>query len=608
MTTSPRTPSQYTAGLGKRHSRKKIFELRAPSRDRTPALWIFFIVFFAIIVARLFYLQVIKAPHYVALAQGQRELVQQLIPTRGEVFVRDVNTDEEFPLATNQELEFIFAVPRDIEDVDATVKALAGPLKFDQAAQDELKARLQDKEDLYETVKRQVEPKVWDEIQKLELPGIQATAEQWRVYPEKELAAQVIGYVGFTDDKLLGQYGIEGHFNDLLAGTPGQIEAETDNAGRRIISADSTISHAQDGADILLTIDRTIQHITQTELEKGCKKNQADYCDAIVLDPHTGEILAMAATPGFDPNHYEKVTDLQVFKNTAIYDSYEPGSTFKPLVTAAAVDLDLVTPDTTFSEPGCRKVDVFQICNFDKKGFGVNSVIGALERSSNVVMSQIAEKVGREKLFDYLLKFGFNALTGITLDKEAEAGITPAEDWSDAQLATIGFGQGIATTPLHLIAAEASFANDGKLMQPYIVKEIRHPDGTVEKFEPKQVGEPIKASTALTTTAMLVSAIENGVAEQARVDDYTMAGKTGTAQVAGAEGRYEGNKWVASFIGYGPIPDPRVIILVRLNNPKTSIHGANTAAPMFKELAPQILHYLRIPGNRDKNPSVKPTT
>ena len=591
-----------------KRTRRQLFQLQQPERDRTPVLLGVFVIFCAAIIVRLFYLQVLESPTYIALAAGQRSLVKQLAPERGEVFVRDINSGEEYPLAANRELEFLFAIPRDIENVDAFVAAIAEPLKLDQPAQDELKGRLHDKSDLYEPIKRQVDPKVWEELKKLGLKGIDATPEQWRMYPEGDLAAQVIGYVGFDTEKgekLIGQYGIEGYFNDLLAGKPGQIQAETDGSGRRIVSADSKIISAEPGADVLLTIDRSIQHLAQEAIKNGVKKYQAQYGDLIVMDPASGDVLAMASAPAYDPNKYGAVKNLSVFKNTAIFDSYEPGSTFKPIIMASALDAGLGGPESTLPDSGCRRVDQFRICNFDERGPGIISWTGALERSSNVAMSQIAEKVGRERLYEYLRKFGLDALTGITLDKEAEVSIAPYEGWPDSQLATIGFGQGIATTMLHLISAEAVFANDGHLMEPHIVKEIRHPDGRVEKIEPKIVSDPIKPSTALTLSAMMVSAVENGVADQARIDDYIMAGKTGTAQVAGKNGTYDGSKWIASYLGYGPIPNPKVVIMIRYFNPKTSIHGANTAAPTFKDLAPQVLHYLRIPPNRESKNAKK---
>ncbi len=580
-------------------SRKKLFQLEQPQRDRLPIIMAFFALFFVGITARTFFLQVINGPYYMALAEGQRTLVQQITPERGEVFVRDLNTGEEYPIAANQDLEFVYGVPRDIDDVDDTLEKLKEPLELSEDEIEDLKERLADKEDLYEPVKRQVEPKVWQEIQALELPGIAANSETWRYYPEGSLASQAIGFVGFVGDDQVGQYGIEEYYDDLLIGKGGSIEGETDSVGRRIVSAGSKVVQAEDGADILLTLDRTVQHLAQTAIEDGVKKYQADHGEIIVMNPQTGEILAMAKSPGFDPNKYGEVKDLAAFKNTAINDSYEPGSTFKPLIAAAAIDKGLIDENTTFVDNGCRTVSVHKICNYDLAGPGILTTTGALEKSSNVVMSQISEKLGRSNLFKYLVAFGFNALTGITLEKEGDIGLSDPENWPDSQVATIGFGQGIAITPLHLITAVASLANDGKLMQPHIVKEIRHPDGEVENFEPKVVSEPVKASTALTVTAMLVSAIENGVAEPARLDEYIMAGKTGTAQVANSETKtYDGSRWVSSFIGYGPIEDPAVIVLVRYFDPKTSIYGANTAAPTFAEVAPKILHHLRIPGDR----------
>ncbi|MFH0831141.1 MAG: penicillin-binding protein 2 [Parcubacteria group bacterium] len=584
----------------KRGARRSLFTLAKPERDRVPYLTLVLLLFAVGVTARLFYLQVLQGPYYQALAENQRALIKELNPVRGSIYLRDVNSGEEFPLATNQELMFVYAVPRDVEDPEAIAKAAGEILDFKEAEQKDLVSRLQNREDLYEPVKRQVDKKTWEELESHELAGLAAAPEEWRTYPEGELAAQVVGYVGFEGDKQVGQYGVEGYFNDELAGRIGAIESERDSAGRRIISADSQIAPAQNGVDIVLTIDRTIQHLTQQVLDGGVKKYDAVYGDAIVMNPKNGEILAMAASPGFNPNEYEKVKDLAVFKNSAIFDSYEPGSTFKPLVAAAAIDLGLIDPETTFTDTGCRKVDVFNICNFDKSGPGIITTLGALERSSNVAMSQISQKVGRKDLFDYLVSYGLNALTGIELDSEAEVNISDSDSWPESQLATIGFGQGIATTPLHLITGMSAFANDGRIMQPHVVRELRYPDGRVEQSEPKVVSEPIKPSTAVTMTAMLVSAIENGVAEAARLDNYTMAGKTGTAQVANEKGSYDSGKWIASFFGYGPVPNDRqVMILIRLFDPSASIHGANTAAPMFAELAPQILHYLRIPENRE---------
>lgn len=582
--------------------RRQLFELHKPERDRTPVLWLCFVVMFAAILLRLFYLQVVREPYYVALAEGQRTLSKQLHAERGEVLVRDVNTGEEFPLAANQELEFVYADPQLIEDVDGFVAAIAGPLALDQAAQDELKPRLQDKNDRYEPIARKVEPAAWEKLDALDLPGLAAEPESWRIYPEKTMAGQVAGYVGFSEDgsNLVGSYGIEGYFNDLLAGVSGSYTAERDAKGRRIVNADQEHAPAHDGSDVVLTLDRTIQHMAQQTLEKGCKRFAAKYCDVVVMDPSNGDVLAMASAPGFDPNEYDEVKDLQRFKNTAIGDTYEPGSTFKTLTMAAAVDAGLVTPDTVFVDNGCRKVDVFQICNFDKKGPGSGTATYALERSSNVIMSQIAEKLGRENFERYLHDFGLDALTGITLEGEAEVSVPPAEDWPETQLATIGFGQGISTTPLHLVMAQAAIANGGHLMEPHIVKEVRHADGRVEKIEPKEVATPIKPSTSLTVTAMMVSAIDHGVAELAQVDGYTVAGKTGTAQVARTDGKgYDGSTWVASFIGFGPVPDPKFITLIRLYDPATSIHGADTAAPMFSELAPQIMGYLHVGPDRE---------
>ena len=554
-----------------------------------------------LIIFRLFVVQVVNHTFYTALAQDQHQIVADLLPERGQIFVQDKYSDTLYPLASNQKLTLVYAIPKQVKDRDDFAARLAPLLEMDEK---NILERISKEDDLYEPLKNKVTDERVEEIKKLNLNGIGFTKESWRIYPEGGLAAHILGFVGYDGDQRKGRYGIEGYYEDKLAGKMGHLEAEKDVGGRWISIGKKEIQPAVDGDDLVLTIDRAIQYKAEAELKSGVEKWGADSASIIVMNPQNGEILAMANYPTYDNNKYAEVKDINVFNNAAIFEHYEPGSAFKPVCMAIALDEGVVSPDTTYTDTGAANVGGYTIHNYGNKSYGVQTMTNVLEKSINTGMVFVNEHLGAEKLYNGFLKLGLNELSGIDLDSEAATELKPPKTWRQSNLATMGYGQGIAITPIKLVVATAAMAEGGNLVTPYIVKEIIHhkADGTEtrEEIPTKIIRQALKPESAATISAMLVSSMDNGYAKTGRIPGYHLAGKTGTAQVPlqGEKG-YDPEKVITSFIGYGPIEDPRFLILVKFNNPKSTssfrADGVNTAAPVFKELAQFLVNYYQIP-------------
>ncbi|NQV00291.1 MAG: penicillin-binding protein 2 [Parcubacteria group bacterium] len=557
-------------------------------------------VLFAIIVfitvatvVRLFDLQVLKNGYYTALASGQHNIFENLVPERGQVYVEDKFSKDLYPLAINKEMNLIYAVPKKIEDPKHTAEQLAPILEMEE---EELYAKLSKENDLYEPLKHKLEDEQVEEIENKELKGIYFQPESLRYYPDHFLASHLLGFVGFVDNDKRGLYGVEGYYDNVLAGKEGYLETEKDALGRLVSVGNKFLEEAEDGSDLVLTIDRLIQFKVERYLEEGVKEFGAESGSITIADPQTGEIIAMASYPDFDPNNYSEEEDVNVFTNSVIYDLYEPGSVFKPVIVAAAMNSSLVSPGTVFQDSGAIEVDEFTIKNFDGKANGSVTVTNILENSINIGMVQIAQLLGDDRTFSYMNKFGFTDMSGIDLDVEASTSIKSPIKWADSDLATASFGQGFSITPLRLITAYTAIANNGKLMQPHIVKKIIKADGSEEVIEPKEVREVLAPGVANTLSAMLTSVIENGQAGAAGVPGYKIAGKSGTAQVPNKDKvGYDPNKKITSFIGFGPIDNPKFLMLVKLDNPGGDVWGASTAGVIFGRVARELFQYYQIP-------------
>lgn len=594
---------------------------------------------FGVITIRLFHVQIIRHGHYSDVAQAQRQRASDLLPHRGTIYVQEGRGGDVFPIASNTKAWIAYAIPRSMKDPQDSARILAPELMkfrerqaqktrdiiektgqnnalkfqplpsstpdvpsptpeitptFEESTallESQLMDRFNQRTDPYEPLLRPYE--VLDEelhkfLEEKKLEGIVLEEEEIRTYPESTLASHAIGYVGFDTAKRLGRYGAEGYFDAQLRGDLGFLSGEHDTSGRVIGVAANEFRPARDGQDVVLTIDRVVQQFAEEELRRGVERYRAERGSILVMNPTTGAIIAMATYPTFDPNVYFAVRDARVQTNPLVSDSFEPGSILKPVIMAGAIDEGLVTPDTTMSDTGPVRVAKYTINTFDGKHHGVQTMTQVLEQSNNIGMVWVAQKIGAEKMYDYLRRFGFGERTGVELDGETQTTLKEPQTWNVATVATTGFGQGIAVTPIQALNAINVIANNGMLMQPHIVK-----------INPVTVRRVVNTSTADTVSAMMVSVIENGVATLAHVPGYYLAGKTGTAQVADDTGKYSQDKKIITFAGFGPVPDPQFSILIKLDNPYGLSFASGTAAPMFRNIAQKLLTYYQVPPSYD---------
>ncbi len=603
------------------------------------------LVLLVILVARLGDLQLLRNQYFLDVAESQRLRASELSPHRGAIYMTESNqseTDDVFPVASNERAWVAYAVPREMDEPFRVAEQLAPQLfafqqrqqqttqdiitetgqliqsstedtsptpssspsttlsETDQLAvvQQELSDKFNQPTDPYEPLLKPYETlddEFYAYLKDANLPGIHIEEEEIRVYPEQTLAAHVLGYVGYEDSGRTGSYGIEGYWEKQLAGDLGFLSAERDNSGQFIGVSDREFTPARNGDDIVLTVDRVVQSIIEEELKAGVEKYGAERGSVIAMNPQTGAVLGMATYPTYDPNYYYSINDARVQSNPVVSDIFEPGSILKPVVMGAAIEEGLVTPDTTMVDNGPVKVADRVINTFDGQHLGRITMTQILENSNNVGMVWVGQQLGAEKMYDFFRRFGIGEKTGITLEGETNTTLSSPDEWNVTTVATSSFGQGIALTPLQALNAINVFANGGTLMQPYIVKELRHQDGTIETTTPTAVRRVVSSDTAEKISAMMVSVIENGVAKLARVPGYYLAGKTGTAQVPDERGQYAEDQKIISFVGYGPVDQPRISLLIKLDNPAGLSFASGTAAPMYRNIMQRLLQYYQIP-------------
>src|SRR3989338_9055080 len=558
------------------------------------------IVLGGVIILRLFMIQVVDARFYDALAEGQYTLYQELFPERGEILVQDFKDGTTYAAATNVDMGFVYADPRNIADPKTTAEVLGGLLGFSEEETLALLEKLSKQDDPYEPIKRRVSEELLQQIEALGLSGIDFVREAVRTYPESGLGGQLFGFVGANEDgSTSGKYGIEGNFDEELAGSAGFLLSERDVAGRFIAAGDRSFEPAVDGADVVLTIDRTIQYTACEKLKQAVVKYEADGGSVIILDPKTGAVLALCGDPDFDPNAYNEVDDISIFQNPVVFNAYEPGSIFKPVTMAAALDAGAVTPATTFEDTGSVVVDEYTITNADEKVYGTQTMTQVLENSVNTGVIFAMEQMGKEKFAEYVEKFGFGTYTGIELGGESTGNVSSLKESAESYAATATFGHGITVTPIQMAAAFAAMANNGKLMQPYLVSEVRTADGTSEITTPHEVRQVISEHSSRLISAMLISVVENGHGKRAAVPGYYIAGKTGTAEVPREDGLgYQRDVTIGSFAGFGPVGDAKFAMVVRLDHPRAVRFAESSAAPLFGELAEFLLRYFEVPPQR----------
>lgn len=552
-------------------------------------------LFAALIILKLFYLQILDYQKYRQLSELQHLVKKELKPSRGEIFIHDYEVGENsyYPVAVNKKYYLAFSVPNQVKNPKSTAKLLAPILEM---AEDTLFQRLAKSEDIYEPLKHKLEEEKKKEIEALKLEGINFVEEIFRYYPEGETASQVVGFVGYKNDELVGQYGIEGYWQNELAGKKGFYEFERDASGQLIPLAKRVKAEEENGANLVLTLDRSIQFTACNALAKMVLKYGATGGSVIIMAPETGAILAMCNYPSFDPNNYGAAENYNVYNNANIFEAYEPGSIMKAITMAAALDVSAITPLTTYEDTGSVEIAGHTINNSDQKAHGIKNMTEVLEESLNTGAIFAARQIGTKLFRNYFERFGFGVKTGIALNIEVEGTIKSLTEKSEINMATASFGQGITATPLQIISAFAAIANGGKLMKPYIVDEVRYPDGKTVKTQPQFLRQVILQKTATTLAAMLASVVKYGHSKRAGVNGYYIAGKTGTAQVVNPKtGKYSTDVSIHSFVGFAPINNPRFVMLTKINNPQGVRFAESTAAPLFGEIAQFMLNYLKVP-------------
>ena len=554
-------------------------------------LLVILFLIFGLVACRLFFIQVLKHSAYIALAQDQNQISQKLIPNRGEIFVQDKDSSLT-PLATLREYPFVYLVPREITDEKEKIaEELSKILEMDRNA---ILEKINKEGDPYELLKSKLSDQTTEQIQKLNFKGVYIGSENLRWYPQKNLASHLLGFVGFANDEKIGQYGLEGYWQENLAGKPGFLETEKDALGKWILTGDYNLEPAQDGDNLYLTIDPNIQFIAEQELKTVLEKWNASGGSVVITDPKTGAIKAMASYPNYDPNEYNKVKDINEFLNPVIQKLYEPGSIFKPMTMAAGLDTGKISPDTTYVDTGSVQIKGSVISNALNRSYGLSNMSKVLEKSINTGAVFVERTVGNENFRKYVEAFGFNRPTGVDLAGEIGGNINNLKGNKEIDFATASFGQGIAVTPLELVAALGAIANEGKMMKPYVVEKIVHSDGREEKIEPQPIRQVISEQTANKLTAMLVNTVRNGY-DKVKIKGYFIAGKTGTAQVPLENEAGYGDETIHTFVGYAPAYNPKFLVLIKMDKPHGIGFASDSLGPVFANIARYLFSYYEIP-------------
>jgi cell division protein FtsI (penicillin-binding protein 3) len=557
-------------------------------RLKSFSVYVFFLLAFACLYYRLFLLQIVRHEDLLKKALDNHRLNVKIHPRRGNIYDREGR-----PLAMSIRVKSVYAAVDRIASPKTAARSLSRCLSLPY--EDLLKKLSKKKKFVW--LARKLDGSLADRIERLQIDGVGFREEVKRVYPQGGLLGHVIGFVDIDNR---GLEGLELRADRYLRGQSGWRASYRDRKGREIMTLRSQDIPPIDGYDLSLTVDAVIQHIAESELEKGCRQFNALAGCLIVLEPKTGAVLALANWPSYDPNAPAN-SPAEHRRNRCITDVYEPGSTFKIVTVAAALDNGCVSMgDVTFCENGAFRVGRHVL--HDVHPYGNLSTVEVIRKSSNIGAVKIAMRLGEEKLHQGVHRFGFGSPTGIGLPGEVGGILHPLSRWSGLSIAAVPMGHEVGVTPLQMAVAVAAIANGGVSMRPYIVDTVTNSSGAVVRSRaPEARGRVVSEATA----AALVSAMEGvptraGTAPRAALEEYTVAGKTGTSQKLDPDGRYSHSKFVGSFVGFAPSRDPALLILVTLDEPKPLYYGGTVAAPIFKEVAKRTLKYLAVPPDKSK--------
>lgn len=580
----------------KNHSVKKSFE--SVVKRRITIVFLFFLTALALLLGRLFFLQIVLHEEYKALAEKQHRITQDIFSERGTIFAQDKER-RLIPLALNKTYKTLVASPKDIVNLEEASGFIINNLLL---SEEEVGKKLLKANDAYEIIAKQLEEEVAKKLAK-ELPiGFFLEEDRKRIYPNGSLNAHLLGFVSKDETTDEGKYGLESRYDDKLSGEPGLAESKRGVASFFAALGRKIIQPSRNGSSLVLTTDYNISLKADEVLGGLVKKWKPSSGLVLVTEPKTGKIIAFSSYPTFDPNEYSKQEDFSVFLNPAIESSFELGSVLKPITMSAGIEEGRITPETTYEDTGAIKIGGFTIKNFDGRAHGIQTMTQVIEKSLNTGVIHVAKLIGQKKHREYLEKFGFGQKTGIDLPGEVSGNINNLKSEREIDFATASFGQGIAVTPMQLAMAIGTIANNGKLVKPYLVEKMIHDTGLIEDITHKDFKEVISKESAEKITKMLVSAVRSGFENKASVKGYFVAGKTGTAQIPRKGGRGYSENVIHTFVGYAPAFDPKFLVLLQLNEPTGNRFAANTLTPAFHDLAEYILNYYEIPPDEKNNP------
>lgn len=543
-------------------------------------LFILFVIFFLVVIYKLFFIQILASDRY---NKHNYLRTQKITPVRGQIFDRHKQ-----PLVLNQTNYLVYAEPKKIKGKDMIVEKLDSLLHVGVAT---ISAKIKSQK-AWVPILSGIDKKTKESISQLHSQGLGFDEESRRFYPEGSASSHLLGFVGKNEKgDSVGYFGIEGYYEQDLVGLPGILKSERDLFGKPIFVGIQDQIREENGRDLILTIDSAIQTIVKEKLLVGMEKYGASEGCIIIADPYTLEIIALSCLPDFDQTKYADFSE-SFFTNSSLSNAYEPGSIFKPLIMASALNEKVIKPDDIYDEKGAVTIGSHRIQTWDDTYEGKITLTRVLEKSSNVGMIYVGSKLENHVLYSYLKKFGIGEKTYIDLQGEVSAFLKPESEWHTIDYATATFGQGIAITQIQMIRAFASLINGGYIMQPYTVKGFisDYKENTVES---KKVRRVIEKNVSTQIKKILEATVEHGDAQWARPKGYRIGGKTGTAQIPIA-GHYDPNKTIASFVGFAPIEKPKFIVLITLKEPTSSPWGSETAAPLFFDLVKELFVYYNI--------------
>ena len=559
------------------------------SHTRLRVLFAFFTVASLLLSARLAYWQTVGRADLLGRATDQVHSDLVVAAQRG--VIRDRNGAI---LATTVELRSLYAIPGLMTDRGHDLKpAVAAALAPILGERPEVLRAAFDSGAEWLFVRRRLPEETAVRIAALRLAGLGFEMEPKRLYPNGSVGAQVLGFV---NDDGVGQYGVEGRYAAELSGIPGRLVVARDPANRELALGLRTAVPAKNGDDLSLTIDLAVQNAVERELAAVVEREKAAGGAIVVLDPKDGAVLAIASSPTYDPARVGSA-DAEALRNRAISWTYEPGSTMKPITIAAALDKGVVTPTTSYQDVGYAVIGGRRLCNAQCKVYGPTTITQILARSQNAGAVFVASKLGANDLNAYLHAFGFGQRTAVDLAAETTGVVRPLAEWYPVDLGTISYGQGLSVTPLQLATAYAAIANGGTLYRPYVVASRRDADGE-HRTAPVAVRRVISEETSATLVTMLTTTVDSGIANAASLKGYSVAGKTGTAQIPSDDGSYVDDAYISSFAGFVPAIDPRMVVVVVLEKPQSKLLGTVPAMNTFKAIATDALRYARVQPDR----------